>query len=204
MGTVNYRRHFAALVLAAGALVLLEATGHRGAVDDHLYYGVVGLLHSACWIAGLPRRASWIRRLVFVTAATIVSVAIPYLALVVDYAVGYVFAVLPFEIPPGPRVALFFLFGIGSAVGSFGYWRLIRAVWMPRLRWQSTALTVGMCVAATLVSLFIVTFAGLGENRSLLYLPTVSWWFAFSVSLWLASRQPNRFATGDWRLTTSG
>jgi len=84
-------------------------------------------------------------------------------------------------------------YSVGSVVGSASYWTLVRACWMPNLTRRSVIRTVGLCLAATLVSLATERLIGSGggDNNQLPFdLRTICWWVAFSLSLFVAERSP--------------
>jgi hypothetical protein len=84
-----------------------------------------------------------------------------------------------------------FIFLTGSAIGSSGYWLLVRLFWLKSLRRADWLRTVALCVAATLLAalalgMFDGYVHGVAKLDADVISPilTVAWWFAFSISLY--------------------
>lgn len=72
----------------------------------------------------------------------------------------------------------------GSAVGSAGYWLLVRLFWLKSFRSTDCLRTISLCVAATLASFGLALLDQSGKDHYATLLLTVAWWFAFSLSLY--------------------
>jgi hypothetical protein len=81
------------------------------------------------------------------------------------------------------QLGTFAVYLTGSAIGSSGYWLLVRLFWLKSLRRADWLRTVALCVAATLLSLIALDV----QKPSVeIFSPiiTIAWWFAFSISLY--------------------
>jgi len=181
---INYRRHCLALLVAAGGLAMsFDAIAVAMPIDRfHLYFALIGLLHATAIAVALRVTAHWRRRLAFVAIAMALSVGAPYVGLL---AVG--------AVPLGGDTARFVaVYVLASASGSVAYWLVTRMFWFPHLALSSVIRTLSWCVAATVLSVIAgVVGSGFGSRPDAVPgdLPTVVWWIAFSLSLWVAERQ---------------
>jgi hypothetical protein len=131
--------------------------------------------------------------LVFITLTTIWSAFTPIMGLWGSIVWSPIVAFLP----PSPNNLIFVLI-TGSAIGALGYWLLVRWFWIRSLRRIDSLKTVTLCVFATLLTVIYEYAApsGLDLTRPKLWghlfdwgrlfdpLPTITWWFAFSISLY--------------------
>jgi hypothetical protein len=85
------------------------------------------------------------------------------------------------NLPPRWNGFIFILFN-GSVIGSSGYWLLVRLFWLKSLHRADWLKTVALCVAATLASYAAVEV--LNPRVDPYLIATVTWWFAFSISLY--------------------
>jgi hypothetical protein len=92
---------------------------------------------------------------------------------------------------PRSNFNLILIFLTGSAIGSSGYWLLVRLFWLKSLRRADWLRTVALCVAATLLAalalgMFDGYVHGVAKLDADIISPilTVAWWFAFSISLY--------------------
>jgi hypothetical protein len=175
---LSYRRHFVALLVVAVALILLfDATAAAAPIARFdLYFACVGLLHALAVILALTGDTYWVRRVVFLAIAMILSVGAPYAGLLAS-------GVLPLA---NDTVKFFAIYALASASGALAYWVVIRTLWLPHLTLSSVALTISWCVAATMLSLVVgVLGSGFGSRPDAVPrdLPTLAWWIAFSLSL---------------------
>jgi hypothetical protein len=181
MTAIAYPRHFAFLALAAALLVADLPVLLPLWVDRFLFFPMLyGMLHATAVVSALNAGGMWLKRVLFVILAAGLSGVVPYFGLYSAKLLGL-----------SDSAAYFGAFALGSAGGAASYWFLIRFFWIPGLLLRSVAHTVLICVAATLISLLLaVLLTGFGRSDSLVadVLPTVAWWLAFSLSLWLAER----------------
>jgi hypothetical protein len=193
MKSIRYSLHFPLLIVAM--LVFWLAKGisfpYWIASFDFFHYGLAGLLHATCIVVSLrDRKANHpIIAFCFVTLAAIWSAVTPILGLW-----GSVLWTPLVEILPHSLMVLFLT---GSAIGSAGYWMLVRLFWLKSLRLADCLGTVALCVAATLLSnavLEVLPQSIADRITSLMF--TAAWWFAFSVSLYWSemTRYPNKSA----------
>jgi hypothetical protein len=184
MQAINYRRHFAVLLVAAAFLSLFfDAIAEIIPINRiHTYFGLIGSLHAVALVIALRLRASVKRRLAFVVITTVLSMGVPY--------AGALAGLLGLK----NEVGFFSMFAVASSVGAVAYWVLVRVFWLPCLTVLSSLKTVCFCVIGTLVSLLvagIVTGSGTRPSPAMPYeLPTLFWWMAFSGSLYLSDRLP--------------
>lgn len=176
---IRYRLHFLLLIVAALAFRLAEDVdlSIRIAGVNHFLFVLMGVLHATALVVSLrSRKAHYVvSALSFVILAAVWSAATPMLAL----ASWPLWNLLP---EGGPRFVSIFV--IGSAVGSAGYWLLVRLFWLKSLRRVDCFRTVLLCVAATLLSFPVNMLDQSGKHyyESLFY--PAAWWFAFSISLY--------------------
>ncbi len=188
MNTINYRRHFALLVLAACLLpLLLEPVARVLPVTRfHVYFGLVGLLHASAWVLALRVATPWTRRLMFILTAATLSIAAPYL--------GVSLAMVSPR--AGNDIGVALAFAGASAAGTAVYWLAIRRFWLPHLALRSLATTVAMCAAATPSSMWVGALLGwFGSRPDGRHVDLLSsfWWLAFSTAIFLEERRlPNK------------
>jgi hypothetical protein len=135
---------------------------------------LIGILHAVSVVVSLRNRRTnqSIIALSFVALAGVWSAATPFLAL---FSLWFLHGGL----------AIVLIFAAGSAIGSAGYWLLVRLFWLKWLRPLDCFRTISVCVGATLLSFAVglLNQGGGGRNlASLLF--TMAWWFAFSLSLY--------------------
>jgi hypothetical protein len=178
MTVIDYRRHFAYLALAAGALFLAHAAFRKLALGFAAFapvFALNGLLHASALVLALNSFAPIFKRVGFIGITAAISAAVPYSGL-------YLAQILGLD-------GFFAAISLGSAVGATAYWLLVRAFWLRDLSRNSLALTAAICVAASLAS-FVGAGAVTGFGKSPFWiadaLPTIGWWLAFSFSLYLA------------------
>jgi hypothetical protein len=200
--TIRYGIHFAFLTVAVVVFLLAQdlALGERSIGFDFFRFGLMGALHATCIVISLnDRRATHpiiafpLYALVFITITAIWSGFTPIMGLWGSIVWTPIVAFLP----PSPNNLIFVLI-TGSAIGALGYWFLVRWFWIRSLRRIDLLKTVTLCVFATLL-LVIYQYAapsGLDLTRPKLWghlfdwgqlfdpLPTITWWFAFSISLY--------------------
>ena len=75
-----------------------------------------------------------------------------------------------------------------SALGAAWYWLLVRRFWAPFLSRQSLLLTIGACLAATLIA----ALAGGADHVRRDPFLSALWWVGFSLSLYVADRRRHR------------
>jgi hypothetical protein len=190
MFKVNFPRHFAYLFIAAVLLVLTHGAPSPHWVDrDTFLFGEVGLLHATALALALSKPLVVARRIFFVAITAALSAGVPITG-------AYVVSHLHFY----GGLGFFALYAVSSALGAAAYWVLIRLFWFRALPTRSLFQTVGMCVGATFASLLmfgLVTQQGRHEFEAAWDLPTIFWWFGFSLSLWIFGRNTltanNRF-----------
>lgn len=183
MKSIRYSIHFPALVVAALILWLTKDVRFPYWVSNFNFYlfGMMGALHATCIVVSLRNRkpAHLVIALCFITLAAVWSAATPILGLwgsIVWYPITHF-------LPPG-EFHQSFIFLTGSAIGSAGYWLLVRMFWLKSLRRTDCLRTVALCVAATLLSFATLEILprslDIGDPNIL----TAAWWFAFSISLY--------------------
>jgi hypothetical protein len=170
--------------VAALALILLfDATAAAAPIARFdLYFACVGLLHASAVMVALTGDTYWVRGVVFLAIAVILSVGAPYAGLLAS-------GVLPLA---NDTVKFFAIYALASASGALAYWVVIRTLWLPHLTVPSVALTISWSVAATMLSLVVgVLGSGFGSRPDAVPrdLPTLAWWIAFSLSLWVTERR---------------
>jgi hypothetical protein len=180
---INFKRHFlyltsVTLVLAAIAAVV-EASDEwaRVAPGDGvlLFFFVVGSLHAVSLAVASSEPRSFPKKLFFIVSAGILSIGVAFLGITVA------------NIPYVEYLATL----MASAFGGAPYWWIIRYFVIHKLGMRSLLMAVAFCVGGTLASALLgVLFSNLGNYITLLagLLPTVCWWYAFSLSLWVSMR----------------
>jgi len=176
MVIINFTRHFLYLtsvtLVLAGAAVLMEVSDGWARVAPGagvlLFFSLIGTLHATTLMLASSGPRSFPKKLSFVASTGIVSIAVPFLGIALSNIryVGY--------------LAIF-------AASAF----LIRIFLIHRLGASSLKLAIAFCVGGTLVSTLLgVPFANRSNYVTLLggLLPTVCWWYAFSLSLWVSLR----------------
>ena len=194
MKAIRYGLHFAALTVAV--VVFWVAKDYRLPLwisnYDVFHYGLMGALHATSIVVSLrDRRATHpiiafpILALCFIALAILWSAATPIMGLWGSIVWTPIVAILPRS-----DFNLSFIYLTGSAIGASGYWLLVRQFWLKSLRRTDWLRTVALCVAATLLSLLTLDMLDT-VARSVLKpsvdivspMLTVTWWFAFSISL---------------------
>jgi hypothetical protein len=171
-------------------LVLTHGAPSPHWVDrDTFLFGEVGLLHATALALALSKPLVVARRIFFVAITAALSAGVPITG---AYVVSHL------HIYGGP--GFFASYAVSSALGAAAYWVLIRLFWFRALPTRSLFQTVAMCVGATFASLLmfgLVTQQGRHEFGAAWDLPTIFWWFGFSLSLWIFGRNTltanNRF-----------
>jgi hypothetical protein len=173
MSTLAYPRHL--LLLGAGALALAVVPRLEGLPGKPLFHllTAAGVLHATAVVLALRARASWPAAIGFVAAAA----AAPVVAFFGAFALVSVVRL-------GAVGAAYLGLASLAAVGATLYWLLVRGCWARALPWRHLALTVAVCVAATLVAELPIVLLGLPHD----VVVVLAWWLAFSVSLRLAER----------------
>src|SRR5262249_5065321 len=149
-------------------------------------FGTMGVLHATTIVVSLRDRrvAHPLVALWFIALAAVWSVMTPLLA-----------SSYPLPGQPGSETKSAFLFVLASAIGSLGYWLLVRLFWLKSLRPAQSLKTVVLCVAATLLSI-IVTDVFDKKLQDPWPTITAAWWFAFSISLyWSESKRSANSST---------
>lgn len=155
----------------------------------------MGILYSTSIVASLRNREAIrpLAFLLFVCLAGLWSALTPLMGLFVGSVVWYPIWTL---LAPSPN-NIIFLSMTGSAIGSAVCWLFIRWFWMKSLRHQDLFRTVVLCVAATVLASTLalpLIPSEFRDNVDIIDLVvTVSWWFAFSISLyWSETTQLHR------------
>ena len=201
MKAIRYSLHFP--VLVGAALLYWWAIHYDVGIFgfDYFHFGLTGALHSIAIVVALrnPRVRDSValfrvQALWFIALATVLGAVTPILGLWGSIVWWPVVALLP-------RLRnLGFVFITGSAIGSAGYWALVRRFWMPSLGRPDLLRTVALCVSATLLvgvygetvpSGFSITWPELGGYLFDLFL-TIVWWVAFSISLFWSETTPRK------------
>jgi hypothetical protein len=160
----------------------------------------MGTLHAASIVVALRYRRARepiilfpVLALCFITLAALWAAATPIMGL----WGSVVWLPITAFLPPSLNNLIFDLV-TGSAIGASGYWVLVRWFWIRSLRPMDLLKTVTLCVSATLL-VEIYGYAapsGLTLTRPKFWghlfdlaplfdlLPTIAWWFAFSISLY--------------------
>jgi hypothetical protein len=201
MKAIRYSLHFP--VLIGAALLYWWAIHHDVRIFgfDYFHPGLTGALHAASIVVAIrDRRARESRvpfpvlALSFIALTTLLGAATPILGLWCSVVWSPIEA-----LRPGLHNTIF-IFITSSAIGSAGYWALVREFWIKSLRRADLLRTVALCVSATLLvaaygyavpSGFSITWPDLGEHLFDL-LQTTTWWFAFSFSLYWSESAPRK------------
>lgn len=193
MKAIRYNLHFLILALAAFVLWFARDLKLPASIDGFrdVHFGLIGILHAFAVVVSLRDRKA-VRPLTafcFSALAAAWSIATPIVAL----WTSFVWYPVSWFLPRGQSFPMLLLLQ-GSAVGSSGYWLLVRQFWIRSLRRADLVRTVTLCVGETL----LVTISAnaissrvdfklkrpevwAGGSELLL---TVAWWFAFSLSLY--------------------
>lgn len=195
--TIRYKLHFATLALAVPLLLVIGYTDLFADRGFFVGYAPLGVLHATSLVISLRKGKPLAPRFAFVLLAGIVSGLAPLAGL---------FGASPMEALTGAlfpnssglqdSLNLLGLFAIASAFGASMYWLLVRWFWIRKLSARSLGTTVIACAFATLLSVLI---QGPYDSRVTVLrvisslLLTVTWWFAFSGSLyWSETRGHKR------------
>ena len=177
MAILNYPRHFVLLAGASAVLAFgLALQPPWSPAPDRLFvlFGLSGALHAVAVVLALEKTASWVARLGFVLAATVLSIAAPLSGLGLA-------ALLHLNV----AITVFVALALASAFGAVSYWLLVRSLWAPFLSRGSLLVTIGACEVATLIAALATSVVPLPRDP---LAPTL-WWLGFSTSLYIA----------DWR-----
>lgn len=175
MKFINYRHHFAYLAIATVVLALALRVGRPTAMDPSIFIALDGLLYSAALVLALSEPASFLKRLTFILLSATLSGAMPFFGIILAQIVGF--------------GGLFMAIALASAAGATAYWLLVRAFWVRGLSGLSLVSSAAICVSASLLSFLAASaVTGFGKSQSWVAdtMPTVGWWLAFSLSLYLA------------------
>jgi uncharacterized membrane protein len=174
MGVIRYKRHFLMLMPAAFLFWLARTITVPHWMDEFIFYfGLMGVLHATSLVLSLRHHTARAALIgcAFITLAALWSVLTPILGMI-----------CPLPGQPGSQFKFISLFVVGSAVGSSGYFVLVRHFWLQSLRLTDGMRTVSLCVAATLLS--SVAPEALNPGGDPWPFITAAWWFAFSLSLY--------------------
>ena len=199
MRAIRYSLHFE-LLIVAGFVFWQAKDSHlsaRVAGFDFFHYGLMGVLHAMAVVLSLRDRkaADLIPALCFITLAAAWSAITPLLGLwgsVVWIPIGTT------VLRPAPH-NLIFVLATGSAIGSAGYWLLVRLFWLKSLRRADCFRTIALCATATLVSGLSANMLPRSLNTSgeeISFILTAAWWCAFSISLYWSERSGYANKTG--------
>jgi len=188
MTAIRYGFHFALLALAALAYDAMRVFIFGFSLDSFLFtYGLIGFLHATTIVVSLRDHeldGAW-KEVFFIALAAGWSVVTAF-SWMIGVIIGAAFSDLMSGLQAPPAVSLTFVFLIGSAIGSSGYWLMVRLFWVKSLGFVDWLRTVAFCLAATLSASIVME--GLGQldlNKMKTDLPwTVLWWVAFSASLY--------------------
>jgi len=179
MARIRYSLHFKILVLAALIFWPLRnlELGARTFNFEFFPFALMGFLHAACLVISLRDRkaARPIIALCFITFVTLWSAVTPILGL----WGSIIWTPIADILPKGE----FLILVTGSAIGSAGYWLLVRLFWLKSLRRAHCLRSVALCVTSTLLSSFVMQLLPNG-----FVILTIPWWFAFSLSLYWSER----------------
>ncbi len=144
----------------------------------------MGALHAAAVVVSLRDRKALhpVKALSFIVLAAVWSAATPFLGLWSAMLLSFVE-----KFVPDGSFTFYFMMACGSAIGSAGYWLLVRFFWLKSLRLIDLLRTMALCVAATLLSVVALGLLKLNGEFIVVGL-TVAWWFAFSLSLYWSER----------------
>jgi len=183
MQAIQYKRHFLILILAVTVLWLIMKAGDAVPAGDArflLFFAGMGALHAASIVISLRDRTAVTpgKTIVFITLVAVLSAVTPF----------SLFLLVPLLSLLGESLMPFFGLAFGSAFGASGYWLLLRLFWLKSLRLANLMITVVLCAAATILA-FPSAGSLMQRTRDIGdLLPTVAWWAAFSISLYLGDR----------------
>jgi hypothetical protein len=200
MKSIRYSLHFS-LLIVAGLLYWLAKNVYLPAWlanFDFFHFGLMGLLHATAIVVSLRDRKAVrpVLALCFIIAlATTWAALTPVMGM-------WSLIVLPDRLVDALHdhhhvLRDISLFLGGSAIGASGYWLLVRWFCLKSLRSTDWLRTVGLCMAATTLSVIAADL--LNPSVDFFLLLTVPWWFGFSLSLyWSEIRQrPEKSARSD-------
>jgi hypothetical protein len=185
MSTLRFYRHILALILALTILTFLQYTIWRSAVAG-FYFGWIGLLHGISLVAALRDRRdlTWTKIAAFLFLSGALSFATPWLGMWVGgMPIGFFRLVSARE--PGNDGVLLIALVCGSIIGSAGYWLFVRLFWIRSLRLADALVTIALCGIATLIAGLAIE-TGIFDPVWIWWVLTVTWWFAFSLSLYFS------------------
>ena len=201
MTTLSYKRHFLTLGLAVAILHFswqaLDATPLVGDLRFAAFLALPGAFHAASVVVSPKRKGTFARIICFIGLAALLNVVAFFTGLValpILPVVPVIVRLVPQlrhigDSTPGDSLRILFFVLCASACGSLAYWLLVRWFWLTALRRRDLWRTMALCTIATplaFVGLGILgsTPAHFNSTRSIAeILPTVFWWFAFSISL---------------------
>ncbi len=177
MAVLNYPRHF--VLLAGGSAVLalgLAVQSPWSPLPDRLFvlFGLSGALHAVAVVLALQKSASWMSRVGFVVATTVLSIAAPLAGLGLA-------GLLHLNVV----ITVFVALALTSAFGAVSYWLLVRGLWAPFLSRGSLLVTIVACEVAMLIASLATTVVPIPRDP---LAPTL-WWLGFSASLYIADRR---------------
>ena len=204
MRRIRYERHFPALILAGIILwfVLIFDTFPTGIDRLGFYFGLIGALHATSLVISLRDRRGAAAKIAFLALAAILSVVTPFSMIVPAWMTSHLTML-------GESGRFFLSLSLASAFGASGYWLLVKLFWWKSLKMVDLVMTVAMCASATCLS-----WVGAGmlmpgpcppcraDLRDVL--PTVAWWAAFSLSLYLSEDPPHFFSSHSRATSASG
>ncbi len=168
MTVINYPRHFAYLALGAIALFAVQLWLQ----DVSIILPLNGFLHAAAVVCAIRGAATWLRRALFAATAAILS-----------FGSFYIVNLVP------PAAAQFIGICLASMIGAASYWSVVRVFWIPRLSALSLLSAVSLCAAVSLAWDLTFRYSLFFAIKPLiLTIHTLSWWLAFSFSLYLSER----------------
>jgi len=188
--TIRYNIHFLILILATAVLcspIRLDflSFGDRFAS----FYALIGVFHAFAIVVSLRdlKAIKPVLALCFIFLAGLWSCVTPLLGALPVQALSD---------RSGDDLRMISWYLIASAIGSSGYWILVRLFWLKSLRPVDLPKTVILCMAVTILSATAVVYGDL-QSLNLLLATTSAWWFTFSFSLyWSETSQIDRMTTG--------
>jgi hypothetical protein len=191
--TLRYNIHFLILIVLTTVLCVPMRLGFLtfGARFAFIF-ALVGVLHSFAIVVSLRdlKAIKPVFALCFIFLAGLWSYVTPLLGALPVQA-------LPDKSGDDLRMISWYL--IASAIGSSGYWILVRLFWLKSLRPIDMPKTVVLCMAATILSATAVVYGQPQANPEIDILhiaTTLAWWFAFSFSLyWSETSQIGKTTT---------
>jgi hypothetical protein len=182
MNGINYPRHFAILgcmaalwiLFTSALLTLLLELERLRIVGSNLglyVFALAGASHAISLVAALSGRVSLAKRAIFIVAAAALSTAVPLIA-----------------IAAGERLSLrgwggYPEFVIASAAGALTYALLVKVLLLRGLSLRALLLAAFLCPVATLITVKSDEYLSVLRHSDWI---TVTWWIAFSTSLFLA------------------